>query len=316
MVCIVFIPTLIFVAKISTLFINKENYLWLLETLRGDVFNTHSESLNEHVQLVKQVGKVLLTYLAITMTVFLSIVSLLPLFINMDLLIPLPYRFDKFESYYKLCHLFITGYLCINSACLDLLFLSMLGLCMAELNILEERLSNILPDTLGKYESETFNLEFLVEEYLVECIVLHDTINKYVQQLSVVLSFPLLTQYVCGSFVICYSVVQLTLMEQENTASVIKIMVYAGITFFQMAAYHWLGNEITYKSNKIIESVYLSQWYQISKKSQKTLILLMERAKRPLTIQLYKLVIVSLDSLGVIIRWSYSIFALIKARYS
>lgn len=54
------------------------------------------------------------------------------------------------------------------------------------------------------------------------------------------------------------------------------------------------------QSNKIIEYCYLSNWYELSLKSQKSITLLMERAKRPLTIEIYNLVFISLESLGVV----------------
>ncbi|KAK9731036.1 7tm Odorant receptor [Popillia japonica] len=69
-------------------------------------------------------------------------------------------------------------------------------------------------------------------------------------------------------------------------------------------------------SGKIVESCYLSNWYELNLKSQKFLIILMERAKRPLAMHLYKLVFLSLESLAVIVQWSYSLFALIRAKYN
>lgn len=59
-------------------------------------------------------------------------------------------------------------------------------------------------------------------------------------------------------------------------------------------------NLILLQSTKIIESCYLSEWYQLSKTSQKSLMLLMERAKRPLVIELYSLIYISLDTLAVV----------------
>ncbi|KAK9709414.1 7tm Odorant receptor [Popillia japonica] len=101
-----------------------------------------------------------------------------------------------------------------------------------------------------------------------------------------------------------------------NTTDVISLIAYSAATFSQLVLYHWIGNEIMYKSNKIIESCYLSQWYQLSVYSQKFMLLLMERAKRPLVVEVYSLVHISVDSLAVIIKWSYSLFAVTRARYN
>lgn len=95
---------------------------------------------------------------------------------------------------------------------------------------------------------------------------------------------------------------------------------YCSVTFAQMTAYHWLANEITFmvwfhkkcpilyctqrftflQSNKITESCYLSKWYKADLLSQKTLTVLMERAKRPLIMELNGFVHISLDSLGAV----------------
>ncbi|KAK9718568.1 7tm Odorant receptor [Popillia japonica] len=128
------------------------------------------------------------------------------------------------------------------------------------------------------------------------------------------ISFPLLIQYLFGCFLICYTMVQLT-FTNKGIVNMMSICGYACVMFFELLAYHWIGHEIMDKSVKIIESSYLSVWYELDKKSKKTLMLLMERAKRPLLIQPYKFVVITLDSLGVIVRWSYSLFALIKAKY-
>ncbi|KAK9703329.1 7tm Odorant receptor [Popillia japonica] len=70
-----------------------------------------------------------------------------------------------------------------------------------------------------------------------------------------------------------------------------------------------------YLSNKVIDACYLSKWYTLDRRSQKIIVLLMERARKPLIIKLYTIVYISLESLTVIIRWSYSLFALLKATY-
>ncbi|GJQ66182.1 hypothetical protein Trydic_g4242 [Trypoxylus dichotomus] len=101
----------------------------------------------------------------------------------------------------------------------------------------------------------------------------------------------------------------------QGTIDIIILAAYVAVTFSQMTIYHWLGNEVIFKSNKITESCYLSKWYKMEKTSKTSLLVLMERAKRPLAIKVYNLISISLESLAVIVRWSYSLFALIKARY-
>ncbi|KAK9708265.1 7tm Odorant receptor [Popillia japonica] len=113
------------------------------------------------------------------------------------------------------------------------------------------------------------------------------------------LSFPLFMQYAYGCFIICNTILQLTILGEKDSTTIIGLCGYSGIVFAQMSAYHWLGNEIICQSDKITESCSLSKWYNLNVKCQKYLIVLMERAKRQLTISLYGLVFVSLASLAV-----------------
>ncbi|GJQ66197.1 hypothetical protein Trydic_g4256 [Trypoxylus dichotomus] len=53
-------------------------------------------------------------------------------------------------------------------------------------------------------------------------------------------------------------------------------------------------------SDEITTSCYFSSWYKLSISSRKSLLLIMERAKRPLTIRLYNYVLLDLDSLGAV----------------
>ncbi|KAK9681290.1 7tm Odorant receptor [Popillia japonica] len=87
---------------------------------------------------------------------------------------------------------------------------------------------------------------------------------------------------------------------ERDLANILTIVVYASVTFAQIAIYHWLGNEVIFMSSNIVEACYLSKWYNINTKAQKSLLLLMERAKRPLVIEVYKLIFISLESLAVV----------------
>ncbi|KAK9703328.1 7tm Odorant receptor [Popillia japonica] len=186
--------------------------------------------------------------------------------------------------------------------------MSLLAICIAELEILKEQLIG-----LEDCDSNTRPKE---EHTLRECVALHKMIIEYVDNLNIVLALPLFIQYTCGCFIICNAILQLTIMKGKTTIDTVTIITYTCVTFSQLAAYHWLGNEVMYKSNNVIEACYLSKWYTLDDKSQKCLLLLMERAKRPLLIKSYSIVYISLESLAVIVRWSYSLFALIKATYS
>lgn len=57
-----------------------------------------------------------------------------------------------------------------------------------------------------------------------------------------------------------------------------------------------------------MEACYLSNWYNLNHESQMTLMLLMEKSKHPLLVQLYKFINISLESLGVASYAKYMFF--------
>ncbi|GJQ66210.1 hypothetical protein Trydic_g4268 [Trypoxylus dichotomus] len=253
-------------------------------------------------------------YFIVSLTAYILIGSFLPLLVDISLSIPAPFDTGKYDIIYKVAHFFATGYLAFNTLGLDMLFLTLLSICVAQLNILQERLSKVLEDARKECKSNT-KLTLEVHSILRDIVILHETINRFALKISVLLSFPLFIQYTCGCFILCNTVLQLTVLREPGSMTSLSMGVHAGVTFAQMAGYHWIGNEVIFKSEKIIESSYISKWYQLDLKEQKILLLLMERAKRPLIVKVYKFIFISLDSLGVIVRWAYSVFALIKVRY-
>ncbi|GJQ66184.1 hypothetical protein Trydic_g4244 [Trypoxylus dichotomus] len=65
--------------------------------------------------------------------------------------------------------------------------MSLITLCTAQLNILEEKLIHIFEDAKTIHESDNNRtVDIVVEEILKECIILHETISriKEIQQLS------------------------------------------------------------------------------------------------------------------------------------
>ncbi|KAK9731034.1 7tm Odorant receptor [Popillia japonica] len=254
-------------------------------------------------------------YLLVGVT-FIVFTCLLPFVIDVKLAIPPPYDMGNFDFFYKVIHFGVMFYLFLNSVICDVLYITILGLCIAQLVILQEKLLDISVETNSAEPHNQRRFHSEVEKDLKQIIILHMMINKFVKKLSTLLSLPLFIQYCCGCLIVCNTILQLTFSNNIDTTDGVNLITYSAATLSQLVLYHWMGNEIMFKSNKIIESCYLSQWYQLNPYCQKFILMLMESAKRPLVIEVYSLVHISVDSLAVIIKWSYSLFAVTKARYN
>lgn len=175
MVCLL-IPVSNLIAKALTLQKNRKCFLRLLEDLQSDAFNTHSEKSNTHIQFVDKIRALMLKYFMITIGVFLLVGSVLPVIINIDLLIPNPIRDGRYEVIYRILHFIGTTYFGFNSGCFDVLYVSLIAMCIAQLKILEEELVNIVGNSSEREFIELGNGN--LKERLKQCVVLHVTIDQ------------------------------------------------------------------------------------------------------------------------------------------
>lgn len=175
----VFFPLTNLHIKALSLWINRSYFLSLLNDLGSTSFNNHSMNSNRHIQTIAKISDVIVKYFALVMAVFLSIFSLLPSFTNVPLMMPPPIDVGKFDIAYRIGHLLITSYLATMSATIDSLYMSLIALSNAQLDILRERLisvseeANTVCDGLNEMKWDT-----RVWIILKECVILYDTITK------------------------------------------------------------------------------------------------------------------------------------------
>ncbi|GJQ66728.1 hypothetical protein Trydic_g15859 [Trypoxylus dichotomus] len=172
MICII-IPEINLVAKGLAIIVHRRRFLSLLDDLNSDPFNGHSDKLNIHIQLVHKFGGIMLRIFRTSIVVFLIIASVLPIVTNQHILIPSPIELGRFSILYEIVHLMFSTYMGINSICFDVLYVCIIAVCIAQLDILRDRLIHVYEDSIdtiqGKYRT--------TDELLVECVILHEMIN-------------------------------------------------------------------------------------------------------------------------------------------
>ncbi|XP_022909841.2 putative odorant receptor 92a [Onthophagus taurus] len=234
-----------------------------------------------------------------------------PFFDDKDL--PIPFSLDL-GKYKIVMHIFQVVALTIaawNVSCIDLTFVTIMGICAAQLEILCIRLQNFATKA-RKISYHRHEFDRNVGIFLKECVIHYDGIISLVAKVNNMFSFITFFQYFLGMPIVCNIVLQLTLLlDIRSTEFVMTIMLFSTMVT-QMTMYSWFGNEVIVKSDKIIESAYLSEWYLCPTKHKRTLFIIMERAKKPLAVSAGGFTSVSLTALLVIIKWSYSIYALVR----
>lgn len=182
----VFMPLINYYAKNITLFANKRYLISILDDINGDAFNRHSDKLNRHIQSILRISNIIIRYFAFVLTSFISAFGLLPFVTNTRPLIPAPFDVGKYENLYNIAHLFACIFIGTASTGLDVFFMSLMTLCAAQLDILEEMLRDIWDDANETFRNPLLKKRFdtihdVVQQTLTECVILHETINRLVQ---------------------------------------------------------------------------------------------------------------------------------------
>ncbi|RZB41742.1 7tm 6 domain containing protein, partial [Asbolus verrucosus] len=100
--------------------------------------------------------------------------------------------------------------------------------------------------------------------------------SSFVNEYEECFSFPIFTQFVASAFLICFTSLQLG------------------------------------RSNNLTKAIYMSQWYEYDVKSRKALIILMESSQKPVIVTAGKILDVSLETFGIVLKRSYSLLALLR----
>ncbi|XP_019771075.2 odorant receptor Or2 [Dendroctonus ponderosae] len=124
-------------------------------------------------------------------------------------------------------------------------------------------------------------------------------------------SIIILVQLGSSIVVICSSGMVLLSLKPLSIEA-ISLYFYLITMFTELGMYCWFGNFVYVESLEVINSCYLSHWEERGPAVRKTLFMLMERAKRPLEIKAVRFFTLSFDTFIVILKWSYSYFALLR----
>ncbi|KAL6441733.1 hypothetical protein ACFW04_003673 [Cataglyphis niger] len=110
------------------------------------------------------------------------------------------------------------------------------------------------------------------------------------------------------------SIVGFQLMtHKENITRLLPYASYLDALMVNMFFENWQGQKIIDCNEKVHESAYKLQWYRMPVMSQKLLIMIMIRSKKPLTITAGKFLVLSYVSFNAIMRTAFSYFTLLRS---
>nr|QNH68050.1 odorant receptor 26 [Apriona germarii] len=229
---------------------------------------------------------------------------------------PLPcwFPFDESKYYYQVFFaeiLSIAVGAWVNSN-IDILTVMLCILATAEFEILRNRLTTIIEPSP---KSTKIGEDEAVKVRLGECVDQYDELLCFVNQIEVTFSKGIFVQFFCSVIVICLTGFQM-LVISFNSMQFVLLIVYFSCMMCQVAMYCWYGHTVMESSDYVRDACYMADWNRSDLSVQKSLVMIMERAKKPAMLRAGGFFVLNIPTLMRILRSSYSYFAVLQRLYS
>ncbi|XP_018564120.1 odorant receptor 85b-like [Anoplophora glabripennis] len=189
----------------------------------------------------------------------------------------------------------------INSG-IDILIYILITVVTSQFEILKDNLTNI------RYETDTAKRDF------AKNVVLHYGILKLVRVIEDTFSYATFFQFFSSVVVICFTGFEMMIVP-PNSIQFISMCTYFNAMIFQVAMYCWFGHSIIASSDKINDAIYMSNWYEADLSLKKSIMIFMEKCKKPVVLTAGKIFPLSLVTFTSIMRSSYSYLAVLQSMY-
>ncbi|XP_039305977.1 odorant receptor Or2 [Solenopsis invicta] len=148
---------------------------------------------------------------------------------------------------------------------------------------------------------------------IVYCIRRHAESMQFVSIVESVYSLSLLLHV--GSFVLVISFLLYQVLNdlEVNANTVVRTTAYLNAVLFNVFFENWQGQKIIDSSEKVFESAYNTEWYNMPIATRKLLIIMMIKSEKPLMLKMGKVVLLSYITFNTVLRTSSSYFMLLRS---
>nr|QWT83554.1 odorant receptor 47 [Eucryptorrhynchus brandti] len=143
---------------------------------------------------------------------------------------------------------------------------------------------------------------------LMDCIKNHQKLIEHIKELNHVLKYPLLIEYAVSSIMLASILVQTI-----NGNRPIFNGFYFGILAFQWFILSWNSNEIIVQSEYLSMAIYESDWYNCDKYIKQLLMIVVQRTKRPLILNIGPFGAMNIDASISRLKLAYSYVSLMSS---
>ncbi|KAJ3656607.1 hypothetical protein Zmor_015672 [Zophobas morio] len=215
-----------------------------------------------------------------------------------------PYDFTKNSKLYFMTFFYVlagAGNSAITDGALDPLVAGMTYFATCQIKILKDNLQH-----LGE-KSEAG----LIYEQIMHCVSHHNIIIEFVKTIEKIYSSVAFTQFCASVVVICICCFKLSQVSPFSM-NFVWMTTFLCTMLAEIFLFCVYGTTLYEENNTLIQAVYMGKWYEYDLKSQRALIILMERSRRPMIVTAGKILDLSLETFTTILRRAYSLLAVLK----
>ncbi|XP_012548737.1 olfactory receptor 44 isoform X1 [Bombyx mori] len=314
--------------KVLVFWLNKDKVISLQKFLHCKEFKPKEPEHKEIIRKSIRKARFVMTSYATMCVGAVSVGIILPLTENFDILptnVEYPF-FDVYKNptyaYLYLHHIYYKPATCIIDGVMDTILAAFVASAIGQIEILAFNLRNF--DVLAerrrkraisdnKYIGKYTNLYF-TKRILKECILLHNSIIRYVSVIESAFSLASALQFMLSVMVLCLIGIQFLSIENPTShpMQMVWMAIYLTCMLIEVFILCWFGNELIWKSNDLRQAAFDGPWRNLNRKTCMFIIIFMERCKRPMRLSAGKIFTLSLDTYTVLINWAYKAFAVMR----
>ncbi|KAF5282247.1 hypothetical protein FQR65_LT14379 [Abscondita terminalis] len=217
------------------------------------------------------------------------------------------------SPYYEMLYVWqgvLSAELAICICGFDLFFITMIWACVAQFRLLREYLKVNFPKVAKSgfiRDGEKTEAWFL----MLKCIKHHSLLIQTTKDIEGMLAVFILMLYMGTVGTVCLSGFLLTIVRTEIGRPLTYFCGHMG----QIFMYCFIGNELIRESMALSDTVFECGWHlsAYEKDLQKSLVMVMLRAQRPITITLGGFGVLSLNSYMKLLKFCFSVYTLLNS---
>nr|WEG72133.1 odorant-receptor-39 [Grapholita molesta] len=160
--------------------------------------------------------------------------------------------------------------------------------------------------------NEIICLEQPTNSVLEQIIIKHQNVLELAEELEDIFTLPNFFNVLVGSIEICALGFNLMIGDWNNVPG---CMLFIASVLFQLFMMSVFGEKLIGASIKVGESAFLCDWYKMNQNTQKVLLMLMIRTRKPTRLTAFKYSVICYEGFTKIISNSWSYFTILRTVY-